>query len=158
VRLRAFVRSVGAHADWVDDIAQEALIKAYRNWDSFDQTRDFGKWVRGIAANNVRNEIRKNARHQRLLNSDLAVMMLDYEERSRAVPETPSIEAVRECLDKLTPTSRTLIQGRYRDGFSAPELAKTIGKSADNVRQILMKIRRQLRSCIEQRMASEVSS
>jgi len=35
MRIRAFVRSLGADPDWVDDIAQEAFIKAYRDWDPF---------------------------------------------------------------------------------------------------------------------------
>ncbi|MGY8689984.1 MAG: sigma factor, partial [Verrucomicrobiales bacterium] len=55
VRVRAFVRSLGADPDWVDDLSQEAFIKAYNDWDSFDQSRDFGKWVRGMAANLMRN-------------------------------------------------------------------------------------------------------
>ena len=66
VQLRAFVRSLAVDPDWVDDIAQESFLTAYREWKSFDSTRDFGKWLRGIAANIVRNELRKDARRQRI--------------------------------------------------------------------------------------------
>ena len=72
VQLRAFVRSLAVNPDWVDDIAQEAFLTAFREWDSFDESRDFGKWIRGIAANIVRNEIRKHARRNRLLHTELA--------------------------------------------------------------------------------------
>ena len=34
VRVRAFLRSLGVNPDWMDDIAQEAFLTAYR--DSFD--------------------------------------------------------------------------------------------------------------------------
>ena len=154
VRVRAFVRSLGVEPDWVDDIAQEAFMTAYRDWDSFDQSRDFGKWVRSIAANIVRNEIRKHARRQRILHSDLASLLLnrqDTQERN----EPLTIEAVRACLKELSPTSLSVIQGRYRDGLSAPQLADKLNRSAANIRQMLLRIRRQIRQCVELRLVRE---
>ena len=53
VRLRLFVRSLGVDADWVDDVAQEACLTAMRHWNSFDQSRNFGKWLRATTANIV---------------------------------------------------------------------------------------------------------
>ena len=35
VRLWAFVRSLGVEPDCVDDVAQEAFLTAFRDWDSF---------------------------------------------------------------------------------------------------------------------------
>ncbi len=69
VQVRAFGRSLGVEPEWVDDIAQEAFLTAYRDWKTFDP-RGFGKWLRGIAANSVRDELGKNARRQRILRSE----------------------------------------------------------------------------------------
>lgn len=149
VRVRAFVRSLGVERDWVDDLAQEAFMEAFRKWDSFDHRRDFGKWVRGIAANLVRNEIRKRNRRERLLSSDLAqrLLLLDPEDRESRLPI--GVEAVRACLAKLKPDQRALIHGHYHDGLTANELAERFQKSAVNIRQMLVRIRRQIRSCVE---------
>ena len=155
VRLRAFVRSLGVDPDWVDDLAQEALLTAYREWESFDATRDFGKWVRGIAANIVRNEIRKDARQRRILQSELAQVLLSREPESNERVEPVTIAAIRDCLSRLPPQSRQLVQGRYRDGHKAPELARKLALSVVNVRQMLTRIRRQLRQCVELRVAQE---
>ncbi len=155
VRVRAFVRSLGVEPDWVDDIAQEAFIKAYKDWDSFDQSRSFGKWVRGIAANIVRNEIRKQARRRRLLHSGLTHLLVDCHETTGDAPEPVAIEAVRICLCKLSSSSRAIVQGRYHDGLTAPELAEKLQKTAANVRQMLVRIRRQIRNCVEQQLSSE---
>jgi len=155
VRLRAFVRSLGVDPDWVDDLAQEALLTAYREWESFDVNRDFGKWVRGIAANIVRNEIRKDARHRRILRGDLVRVLLGREPESSERVEPVSIVAIRDCMSRLPSRSRQLVQGRYRDGHRAPELARELGLSVDNVRQMLTRIRRQLRRCVELRVAQE---
>lgn len=155
VRVRAFVRSLGVEPDWVDDVAQEAFMTAYRDWESFDPSRDFGKWVRGIAANLVRNELRKNARRQRLLHSDLASMLLERHASWDANREPVAVVAVQECLEQLPPKHREIVQGRYRDGLSAPELATRFEQTATNIRQILVRIRRQLRACVERHLASE---
>ena len=87
VQVRAFVRSLGVDPDWVDDIAQEAFLTAYREWKTFDSTRDFGKWLRGIAANIVRNELRKDARRQRILRSELVELFIERAAVSREHPE-----------------------------------------------------------------------
>ncbi|MEK6233705.1 MAG: sigma-70 family RNA polymerase sigma factor, partial [Planctomycetales bacterium] len=147
VRLRAFARSLGVDPDWVDDVAQEALLTAYRQWDSFDQSRDFGKWVRGIAANIVRNETRKDARRQRILHTELAELLLNRHAQAQEPPEPVTIEAIRGCLGELAPRSRQVVQDRYRDGLAAPQVAQRLEPSAANVRQMLVRIRRQLKQC-----------
>ena len=156
VRVRAFVRSLGVERDWVDDIAQEAFMVAFREWTSFDPSRDFGKWVRGIAANLVRNEIRKRARQQRILHAELTHALLSRQHDAADDVRPIRLAAVRACLARLSPNHRAILEGRYRDGLSATELAALVGKSADAVRQVLTRIRRDLRACVELRTAGEV--
>jgi RNA polymerase sigma-70 factor (ECF subfamily) len=155
VRLRAFVRSLGVDPDWVDDIAQEAFLTAYRQWESFDQERDFGKWLRGIAANIVRNETRKEARRQRILDTELAEILLGRYAESKKRHEPLSIDAIRQCIGELAPKSQQAVNGRYRDRLSAPQLAEQLETTAANVRQILVRARRQVRQCVELRILKE---
>lgn len=153
VRLRAFVRSLAVDPDWVDDIAQEAFLTAYREWRSFDSARDFGKWLRGIAAHIVRNELRKDARRQRILHTDLAELLLARHAELADRPEPLPVDAVRECLATLPPRHREVVQARYRDGQPAPAVAERFGMTADAVRQLLVRVRLQLRQCVELRVA-----
>jgi hypothetical protein len=76
VSVRAFVRSLGVDADWVDDLAQEVFLTAYGLWISFAEARDFGRWVRGIAANLFLNEIREDSRRRRILQRELTDILL----------------------------------------------------------------------------------
>jgi RNA polymerase sigma-70 factor (ECF subfamily) len=151
VRVRAFVRSLGVDPDWVDDLAQEAFLAAYRDWDRFDTARDFGRWVRSIAANLVRNEVRKDARRRRILHTELTELLLSRRREPVERPEPLAADAVRQCLDELAPTSRQVVLGRYRDGASAPQLAERFETSAANIRQMLVRIRSQLKRCVEAR-------
>ena len=151
VRVRSFVRSLGVDPDWVDDLAQEAFLAAYRDWDSFDGTRDFGRWIRGIASNLVRNEIRKEARRRRILHTELTELLLGHPPEPTERSEPLAVDAVRECLEELAPTSRQIVLGRYRDGESASRLADRLQTSSANVRQMLVRIRRQIKRCVELR-------
>ena len=155
LRVRAFVRSLGVGPDWVDDIAQEAFMTAYEKWNTFDQSRDFGKWVRGIAANIVSYEFRKQARRRRILDSGLTDILLNLYHRAEEPIDPVGIDAVKACLGKLSPENREIVQGRYRDNLTAPELAKKHEKSAVNIRQMLVRIRRDLHACVERRLAEE---
>lgn len=155
VPLRAFVRSLGVDPEWVDDLAQEAFLVAFRERSSFNQQGDIGKWLRGIARNLVRNELRKDARRRRILHSalsELAVGAAEAHEES----ETWScvrMSFLRNCIEQLPPKSRQMISERYGGGWLAGDLAQQLAMSAAAVRQALTRIRRQLKRCIDHQVA-----
>lgn len=155
VQLRAFVRALGVEPDWVDDLAQETFLVALREQKSFDSQKDIGKWLRGIARNLVRNETRKDARRRRILHEGLAELLVGA---SQAEPdatgwEETSLPALRDCVEQLPPKSRQIVAGRYGDGWKAPDLADCVGMTAGAVRKALMRIRQQLKRCIEHQVA-----
>ena len=153
-QLRGFLRVIGVAADSVDDLAQETFLVAYRELDKFDQNEDFGKWLRGIARNLTRNELRKNARRMRILSNELTGHLLAESEKDAAEDRFGDEDfcALRDCLEQLPEKSRDLISGRYADEWKAPYLADQFNMSATAVRLSLMRIRRQLKSCITNRL------
>jgi len=156
--LRAFVRSIGVQPMWVDDIAQEAFIVAYDRLDEFDAERDFGAWLRGIARNLVINERRKDARRKRILADNLTDIMV----RTSSVPEaeeeelgdrgTAKLAALRLCMEQLPEKSRTLLQARYENDESAPDIAERLEMKAPAVRKALERVREALRRCMDEKM------
>ena len=80
--VRAFIRALGVDEAWVDDLAQEAFIVAYRRLNQFEPGTDFGKWLRSIARYLVANERRKEARHSRLLPFAVVDALLAHEPES----------------------------------------------------------------------------
>ncbi|UUO08999.1 sigma-70 family RNA polymerase sigma factor [Blastopirellula sp. J2-11] len=158
VQLRSFVRMLGVDPEWVDDLAQETFLVALRERESFDEQQDVGKWLRGIARNLVRNEIRKGARRQRLQHVVLADMLLRSSEADDDCPEWSStrLAHLRDCVEQLPPKSRQIVSGRYSDGWKAPDLAAHLEMSVDAVRQALVRIRQQLKTCIERRITESI--
>ena len=154
-QVRSFVRTLGVDPDWVDDLAQEVFLIAWRESDSFDSQRDIGKWLRGIARNLVRNELRKDQRRKRILHEGLSELLCRSlgGETEAADWEQYRVSALRDCVEQLAPKSRQIVAGRYSDGWKAPDLADHLGMTAAAVRQALMRIREQLKQCIKVRMA-----
>ncbi len=155
VQLRAFVRSLGVDPEWVDDIAQEVFLTAMRGQDSFDQMHDLGKWLRGIARNLIRSEMRKDARRSRILHEALTELLI---EEPDAKPDECDwwqgrMPALRDCVEQLPPRSRQIVAERYGGGWKASDLADHLGMTGEAVRQALVRIRRQLKGCIEQKVA-----
>lgn len=153
--LRAFIRALGADELWVDDLAQEAFLIAYRRQSDFRADADFGRWLRGIARNLVANERRKKARQDRLLHASLS-SALDESGGNEAPPFEETAEtlaALRGCVAKLAPHHRDLLEQRYSRGENARELALRLNRTADSVRQNLTRIRLLVKTCVERQLA-----
>jgi RNA polymerase sigma-70 factor (ECF subfamily) len=149
--LRAFVRTLGVDPDWVDDLAQDAFVVAYRELEAFDENRDFGKWLRGIARNLVRNELRKAGR-RRIMNEDLTRHLLSAREPEPDMFDAMQVSALRDCMEELPRKSRELVHSRYHEGWNAAQMAEKFQIKAATIRQTLLRVRRQLYQCILQRV------
>ncbi len=158
VQLRSFVRMLGVDPDWVDDLAQEAFVVALRDPELFEQQQDVGKWLRGIARNLVRNEIRKDARRRRILHEGFAELLLQDADCHDDDPywQRARLSHLRDCVEQLPPKSREIVTGRYSDGWNATDLADHLSMTAAAVRQALMRIRQQLKVCVEQQLIDPV--
>lgn len=151
--LRAFIRALGADEAWVDDLAQETFLVAYRRTSEFDAGSDFGKWLRGIARHLVLNERRKEARRSRLLPFAVADLLLDSPDAFETTPVHLSqlLPALRHCIAQLPPKSRELLHRRYAEGQNASALARELHTNADAMRQSLMRLRIAVKECIQKR-------
>jgi RNA polymerase sigma-70 factor (ECF subfamily) len=150
--VRSYLRAVGVRPDAVDDLAQEAFVIAYRKLDSFEEDRDWGKWIRGIARNVMLNERQRVARRTRIMDERLCDhLLLEAEMDDASVYNEDQRRALQECLGELPERSRNLIARRYGDGWTSNYLADQFEMTATAVRLALMRIRRQLRTCVRMR-------
>jgi len=151
--LRAFIRALGVDEAWVDDLAQEVFIVAYRRLNQFETGTDFGKWLRSIARYLVANERRKEARHSRLLPFAVVDALLAHEPESGVETRVSDLlPAMRDCVEELPLRSRELLQRRYADNENATTLARGLRMNADAVRQQLLRIRLAVKECVERKV------
>ena len=150
-RLRAFIAGYVPQAGWIDDLAQQAFVSAYRSLKSFRVGSDFFAWLRQIAYNHLRAELEKTNRRSRL--QELAAPeLLRRLERPERDEET--LDALRDCVSLLPETSLKIVQRHYRDGAPLAEIAASLGRPANSLKVTLFKIRARLRECLENKRVS----
>jgi RNA polymerase sigma-70 factor (ECF subfamily) len=153
--VRAYISSLGTPSDLVDDIAQESFLIAWNKRDAYDFQRDFGTWVRGIARNVLLRKRVADERSRRLITAhvtDLLAARSDGEGIGDPDRTQQLVEALDECMEQLPERSSTLLKERYEKDRKSPELAARLGTTADAIRQTFVRIRRQLRECIEKKI------
>jgi RNA polymerase sigma-70 factor (ECF subfamily) len=151
--LRAFVALHLPVAHLADEVAHETFVFAFRHLHEFDLQRPFRPWLRGIAWQLVRAELQRFAREQvnrsRLEQLQLAELLA--QSAQSAPPEEASF--LEECLAELPPHLGRLIEDRYRHERAVREIAVQWGRTEEWVRVTLFRVRRQLRACIETKLA-----
>lgn len=157
--LRAFIRALGTDEAWVDDLAQEVFIVAYRKLDQFRADEDFGKWLRGIARRQVMGERTKTARRSRIMHDGISDILLSLG-LEKPAPEPNQewvVSTMKGCVEKLSEPHRELLRFRYEEGRQCKELADELSLTAAALRKQLQRIRLSVRKCMEQTVG-EVTS
>jgi RNA polymerase sigma-70 factor (ECF subfamily) len=162
-RLVALVSRLLNDADEAEDVAQEALLRAYLDLAQLRQPESFGSWACGIGLNVAQMRLRR-AHGRRLA--------LELESGGRQVPAgldwlapDPSPEQVVEAreamrsveaaLVTLPENQRAAVLLHYLDGLSCQEIAALLGSSTGAVRVRLHRARALLRArLIDPAMAS----
>jgi RNA polymerase sigma-70 factor (ECF subfamily) len=152
--LRAYVRALGVDDIWVDDLAQEVFLVAFRRQADFRANADYGRWLRGIARHLVANERRKTARRSRLIHEELTDLLTEQAAASEASESDFVLltAAMNECVEQLAPHSREWLERRYAQGENANSLARQFKMTAEAMRQNLRRIRLAVKGCVEQKL------
>ena len=120
----AYVLS-GSHSG-AEDLAQEAFVAAYRNWDRLSGYEDPGAWVRRVVANAAVSWLRRRAAEARAL---LRLGQPDF----TIPPIDPTAEFVWHEVRRLPTRQAQAIALNYMDGQGIPEIARILGCSESTV-------------------------
>jgi len=153
--LRAFVRSLGMRAEAVDDVAQEAFVVAFGKLQTFERGTNFGAWVRTIARFLVSKELRREERRQRVLAEHVAEILAGEDATPPPAGDAAHAEALKRCLAQLPERGRRLVQQRYFENLAPAVIASHEGRTANEVRQALFRLRAALHECITRRLAEQ---
>ena len=146
-RLRALVAMTLSERDDVLDVVQESFVDAWRGLDRFDQSREFGPWLRTICRNRtlkfVRDRLPKRRRELALVDEVLIAAPPAADEHSAG-----RLAALHHCLKQLDADHRRLLEQRYADGVEVQALAQALGKSPNAVSMILLRLKTVLQRCV----------
>ena len=125
---RVAYRITGNESD-AEDVVQEAFLKAYRNFDSYDSRASFSTWIYRIALNAAISWTRKQDRHQR---GKQPLEVVDGLLAASAAEADPRVEWLYRQIARLKDVDRSVAL-LMLDGFAYREIAAIAGISEGNV-------------------------
>jgi RNA polymerase sigma-70 factor (ECF subfamily) len=126
----------GGLRDRADDALQETWLAAVRNLRRFDpEAAGFATWLRGIAANVLRNQFRSARRRPTVsLNGQLTTAGDESAKRDRG-------ERIALALATLPDHYERVLRAKYLDGRSVAEIAAEPGETEKAVESLLTRAR-----------------
>jgi RNA polymerase sigma-70 factor (ECF subfamily) len=154
-RLYGYIYSLLGDHSRTGDVLQETNLVLWRKISQYEPGRPFMPWAYAIARFQVLAHLRDQKRERLLVDAELVESLSDDAERW--AEEIDAIrEALRPCLELLTPGNRELIEQRYHRAKPVAELAESLNRTVSAVKVALLRVRRQLSECVQKRMATNV--
>lgn len=136
------------------EIVQDAFVAAFEKIATFDVTRDFAAWMRGIVRNKWREWLRRQRRPE-LPESDLALIDAAVAGwQARHAPGGSGVfDALDQCLQRLPENLRAAVHACYYRGETSGEAAASLGCEPAAIRKRLQRARELLRDCVEKKLS-----
>lgn len=137
------------------DLTQEAFIRVYRAWRSFQPGTSFLSWIYRIVTNLHRDELRRRkGRYQEEIPEDNAPQQFRGERPLAVEPieelvESQYGETMSKALAALSPDQRQVVVLADVEEYSYQEIAEIVGVSIGTVRSRLHRARHQLKKLVE---------
>ncbi len=144
-QLRAFARTLTGDATQADDLAQDAMMKAWSARASFELGTNMKAWTFMILRNQFYSEKRRSWR-QSQLDQEAA-------ERTLVAPDDPmapvALDELRQGLGMLPPEQREALILVGAGGFAYEEAAAICGCAVGTVKSRVSRARRALEAVLE---------
>jgi len=128
----------GNGRDLADDVLQETWMTAVRLVRRFrPESGTFRYWLRGIAANVLRNHLRsrqRKDRRERPMNGDLAT-------EDKALVDCERSERIARSLASLSDRYEQVLRLKYLEGLSVVEIGTVSGETESTIESLLTRAR-----------------
>lgn len=158
-RLFAFVgRVIRSHHD-VEEICQEAFLRAFAKLDSFSTEYRFSTWLFTIGYRLCLNRLRR----KQVVTGELDFAALPSPHASQSDEVAGTEEAVLlkaviwQAVDELTVTQRATVMLFYRESLGCQEIGEVLSIPTATVKSHLHRARRRLREKLEPVIAGDWS-
>jgi RNA polymerase sigma-70 factor (ECF subfamily) len=134
-----------------EDLTQDAFIRAFQRLSTYDTGREFGPWIRRLAANLCYNHLKKKRFDQTILDDEFETPK-DF---AGADPESSAVlkeqsESIQAALIKLPPHYRIVLELRHFQMLSYGEMAIELGLPVNTVKSHLFRGRKQLAKLLKE--------
>jgi RNA polymerase sigma-70 factor (ECF subfamily) len=138
-------RRLGGHRTDAEDVAQEALARAFQHLDRFDPQRQFSTWLYTIAIRLTHDHARRRRRRPPQVALDVETCAAADAGEVLATQRTDEIDNVWQLAKRLLPEAQfTAMWLRYGEDRPAAEVSRIMRRSRIGVRVLLHRARARL--------------
>lgn len=144
------VRLVGPNL--AADVAQEALIRAWRAMPRFRGEAALGTWLHRITVNTAWTMRKRAARHEtQLLDESIVDQAIDHATGPEKAGEMLEVRAgLKDAIERLSPGQRAVLVLRDVYGWSHAEVARELGITHTTAKVRLHRARKRVRALLEE--------
>jgi RNA polymerase sigma-70 factor (ECF subfamily) len=153
--LLSFIYSVVRDHHLAEDLFQDVSLVAFNKCADFQSGTNFGAWLRQIARNRIMKEWQKPGKDMLALDDAAIDAVMHAYDREPDEHWEDREAALQECLQRLPPEGRRMIEDRYRDGLAFETIAERLQSTANSIQVRLCKLRQALRRCVEMKLAGK---
>ena len=147
------IRSMIRDESLVQDIQQDTYLKAFARLDQLSNPESFLPWIRRIAVNECKNQLKKR---KPILFSDLSedtastelpeavLLALSVDGPEMELDRKETSRLVREILKSLSEGQRLIFGMHYYEHISIPEISRSLGVSVGTVKTQLSRGRKKI--------------
>ena len=139
---RFLLAACSGNSDEADDIAQEALLKAYTASGDFEDESGFSRWLYRIACNCLSDHQRKHQVRGTTLSIEKAYSISSTSHSD----DTFDYQALYRAIDDLTVSERTAVLLYYMEDRPIKEITSIMNIAEGTVKSLLSRGREHLRT------------
>lgn len=151
--LRAFIGAAVRDPVTREDVFQEVAMILWKKFETYDPTRPFGAWARGVASRKILEDRRLRGKLPESCTPEaLDLLSAGFSADEAESPWQDREAALNQCLETLPERSARIVRNRYHHDQPIETMAAEAGLSVDALYQTLSRLRRQLRDCVQRRL------
>jgi RNA polymerase sigma-70 factor, ECF subfamily len=151
-KLLSYIGSIVRRPDLAEDVFQDVCILALRKVASIPDEAHLVKWARSTARLRALQVLAKRQERQLSLSDEVLDRLEMIWSQHAGDDDSDASDAVRHCLELLSPTARNLIQKRYVEGMEYPTLAGVLGRPVASLYVSFSRIHAALADCVNNRL------
>jgi RNA polymerase sigma-70 factor, ECF subfamily len=149
-RMVAFATAIVGDRAVAEELAQEAMLRAYRNWEVVSGYDRPGAWVRRVTANLASSTRRRRGTESR------ALERLDRRALTTDVPAGDSSERFWSLVRTLPTRQREAVALHYLEDWPVKQIAEFLGCAESTAKAHLQKARRRLAAALNADVEEEL--
>jgi len=153
-RLLAYIWVIVRDVHLVEDVFQEVAALAVQKRGELRDEAALPVWLRRTARFQALAALRDKSRDPtQPLTPEILDRLDAYWSSQDGQVEDARVQALEDCLTRLSPYARQIVTLRYGKGLPGIKVADALGRNVRTIYMALTRIHNSLRDCIEQKLA-----